>query len=55
MSDSGEYDEVRKLTENLKHTSMEVDISLNGKIKTKAHVLKTLKIDMQPFLNIISE
>ena len=47
------YDEVRKLTENLKPTSREVNVAINGKIKTKAHVLKTLKIDMQAFLNII--
>ena len=54
LSDSGEYDEMRKLTDNLKHTSRMVDISLDGKIRTNAHVLKTLKIDMQPFLNNIS-
>lgn len=55
VTDNGVYGEKRKLSDNLKHTSREVDVTLNGKIKAKAHVLKTLKIDMQAFLNLISE
>lgn len=32
-----------------------VDVCLDGKITARAHVLKTLKIDMQPFLDLIVE
>ena len=41
------------MTENLKPTGKLVEVNLNGKLKVQAYVIKTLKIDMQPFLNLL--